>query len=206
MLTCFSYAAEHSDESNSLKLVRAARAQIGIVNSYDPAYVRIKYPNGDVDMSKGVCTDVIIRAYRVAYGYDLQRTLHEDMKLRFVNYPKAWGATQTDTNIDHRRVPNIQVFLKRRGSQLPISFHAEDYEPGDIITQLLGNKFPHIAIVSDRVSNDGKRRLIIHNIGQGTQEEDYLFQQPITGHYRFFPDDSKSLESPTKQAIKDELK
>ncbi|VVP43765.1 DUF1287 domain-containing protein [Pseudomonas fluorescens] len=184
LLTCFSYAAEHS---NSLDLVRAARSQIGITNFYDPAYVRIKYPNGDVEMAKGVCTDVVIRAYRVAYGYDFQRTLHEDMKLKFSDYPKAWGATRTDTNIDHRRVPNIEAFLKRRGGLLPISLHAEDYKPGDVVTQVIGNKFPHIAIVSDKMSSDGERPLVIHNIGQGTQEEDSLFQFPIRGHYRFFP-------------------
>ena len=171
----------------AIKLINAAREQLGVTLLYDPAYVRLAYPEGDPSPDKGVCTDVIIRAYRRAFGYDLQYMVHEDMRRHFGAYPKIWGLKRPDTNIDHRRVPNLQTFLKRKNAELKVSKNPLDYKPGDLVTQLIGNKLPHIVIVSDRKSQDDSRNLVIHNIGGGTQEEDYLFGSPITGHYRFFP-------------------
>ena len=171
----------------AIRLINAAREQLGITLRYDPAYVRLAYPGGDPSPDRGVCTDVIIRAYRRAFGYDLQSVVHEDMRRHFGAYPKLWGLKRPDSNIDHRRVPNLQTFLKRKNAELKVSNKPLDYRPGDLITQLISNKLPHIAIVSDKKSPNGSRNLVIHNIGGGAQEEDYLFGSPITGHYRFFP-------------------
>ena len=168
-------------------LIAAARSQVGVTTNYTPAYSRLKYPGGDVAPEDGVCTDVIIRAYRKAFNYDLQKVVHEDMKVAFASYPKIWGLTKTDRNIDHRRVPNLQTFFTRKGSKLPVSQDSRDYCPGDMVTQMLGGTLPHIGIVSDKLTSDGKRPLIIHNIGAGAKEEDGLFNHPITGHYRLFP-------------------
>ncbi len=163
-------------------LIKAARSQIGITLAYDSSYQSIRFPNGDVDISKGVCTDVLIRALR-KQKIDLQALIHQDMQRNFARYPKRWGLRSTDKNIDHRRVPNIETFLTRQGHQLPVSNHAPDYLPGDIVTWLVNEKLPHIGIVSDRKSNRGEP-LVIHNIGRGTQEENILFMFPITGHFR----------------------
>lgn len=152
--------------------------------SYDPSYVDIKYPNGDVPKNKGVCTDVIIRAYR-KLGIDLQKEVHEDMKKNFSKYPKIWGLKKTDTNIDHRRVPNLQVFFTRFGESMPVSDIANDYKTGDVVTWMIGEKLPHIGIVTNKKTNDGKRSLIVHNVGSGQVLEDCLFRYKITGHYRF---------------------
>lgn len=170
--------------SRTSALVQSARSQIGATTQYDPAYTRLSFPGGDVDRTKGVCTDVIIRAYRDAFGYDLQETVNRDMRRNFSAYPKNWGLSRPDSNIDHRRVPNLQVFLVRHGTRLPVSNEASRYLPGDIVTQMLPGNLPHIVIISDRYSRDGKTPLVIHNIGRGTREEDSLFAFKITGHYR----------------------
>ena len=169
-----------------LALVRAARGQIGVTRRYAPAYVRLAYPDGDVPLEQGVCTDVVIRAYRKAYHCDLQHLVHEDMARAFSAYPKRWGMKQPDKNIDHRRVPNLQTFFTRQKASLPVSGRGADYLPGDLVTQMLPGNLPHILIVSDRRRDDG-RPLVIHNIGQGTREEDWLFGATVTGHYRFVP-------------------
>jgi len=151
---------------------------------YDPAYYRIDYPNGDIPAHKGVCTDVVIRAYR-KLGIDLQKEVHEDMKKHFALYPKNWGLKTTDRNIDHRRVPNLMVFFSRHGKKLENSNKASDYLPGDIVTWDLGKGVTHIGIVSDKKSSDGERYQIVHNIGFGQRLEDMLFDFKITGHYRY---------------------
>lgn len=152
--------------------------------TYDPSYFSISYPNGDVPADKGVCTDVVIRTYRKV-GIDLQKEVHEDMKVNFSVYPKIWGLTRPDTNIDHRRVPNLMVFFERFGTVLPITKEAEDYEPGDIVCWSLGGAITHIGMVSHTKSLDGKRPLIVHNIGAGQVLQDCLFDYKIIGHYRY---------------------
>ena len=164
-------------------VVEAARRQIGVTVGYDPAYRKIGYPGGDVPRESGVCTDVIIRALRDAHKIDLQQFVHEDMKSDFSQYPQMWGLKAPDANIDHRRVPNLQCYFKRKGYALPVSKNAADYKPGDIVTVMVGGKLPHIMIVSDKKSAAGVP-LALHNIGSGTQEEDVLFAYPLTGHYR----------------------
>ncbi len=151
---------------------------------YDPSYFSISYPNGDIPEGKGVCTDVIIRAYR-KLGIDLQKEVHEDMKVNFEKYPKNWGLTHTDTNIDHRRVPNLMVFFKRFGTVKPISNNAEDYVPGDIVCWDLDRGITHIGLVVNKKSEDGKRFLIVHNIGAGQVLADCLFEYKIIGHFQY---------------------
>lgn len=152
--------------------------------TYDPSYFSIDYPNGDIPSGKGVCTDVVIRAYRKT-GIDLQKEVHIDMKANFSNYPKIWGLRTTDKNIDHRRVPNLMVFFKRKGAEKLISDNPKDYLPGDIVCWNLGGAITHIGIVVDKKSKDGKRNLIVHNIGVGQVLEDCLFDFKIIGHYRY---------------------
>jgi len=152
--------------------------------TYDPSYFSIDYPNGDVPSDKGVCTDVIIRAYR-KIGIDLQKNVHEDMKVNFGSYPNIWGLKTTDKNIDHRRVPNLMTYFKRKGAEKPISDKANDYLPGDIVCWNLGGAITHIGIVVDKKSKDGKRNLIVHNIGGGQVLADCLFDYKIIGHYRY---------------------
>jgi uncharacterized protein YijF (DUF1287 family) len=151
---------------------------------YDPTYFSIKYPNGDVPKGKGVCTDVVIRAYR-KMGIDLQKEVHVDMAENFSKYPKIWGLLKTDTNIDHRRVPNLQVFFTRFGEKLAVTENASDYKTGDLVTWMIGGKLPHIGIVTNKKSADRKRNLIVHNVGAGQVLEDCLFNYEITGHYRY---------------------
>lgn len=151
---------------------------------YDPAYFRLNYPNGDVPAGRGVCTDVVVRAYR-KLGIDLQQEVHEDMKARFAEYPKQWGLTRPDPNIDHRRVPNLMTFFARHGTVKPITTEAMNYAPGDIVCWNLGGGVTHIGIVSRKRSRDGKRYLIVHNIGAGQVLEDCLFDFKIIGHYRY---------------------
>lgn len=166
-------------------LVSAARQQIGVTRLYDPAYVGLDYPNGDVPAERGVCTDVVVRALRVAYGMDLQQLIHDDMRRNFSAYPNIWGLSRPDKNIDHRRVPNIQTYLKRQGDQLPLSDDPAAFEAGDIVTSLIPpQNLPHIMIVSSRRDRATGRPYVIHNIGLGTQETDTLFDYPLTGHYR----------------------
>lgn len=152
--------------------------------TYDPAYYSIKYPNGDVAADKGVCTDVVIRAYR-KLGIDLQKEVHEDMKKNFSGYPKKYGLKKPDTNIDHRRVPNLQVFFAKFGKSKSIEKNPALYVPGDIVTWLLPGNLTHIGIVVNKKSADGKRYLIVHNIGGGQVIEDCLFNFTITGHYQY---------------------
>lgn len=151
---------------------------------YDPSYFSMDYPNGDVPKGKGVCTDVVIRAYR-KMGIDLQKNVHEDMKAHFSLYPKIWGLKRTDKNIDHRRVPNLMTYFKRQGAEKPITKNAIDYVPGDVVCWNLGGAITHIGVVVNKKSNDGKRYLIVHNIGKGQVLEDCLFDFKIIGHYRF---------------------
>ena len=168
------------------KLIAAARSQVGMTTTYDPAYVVLKYPGGDVAEDRGVCTDVVIRAFR-ALGMDLQQLLHEDMAAHFAKYPQRWGLKKPDKNIDHRRVPNQMKFFERQGKSAPVSKSPEDYRPGDLVTCTVPPNLPHIMIVSDVPSPaDSRRFQIIHNIGQGAQLEDRLFDFEITGHYRYW--------------------
>jgi uncharacterized protein YijF (DUF1287 family) len=167
-------------------LVSAAKERTKHDVTYDGSYVRIGYPNGDVPENKGVCTDVVIRSYRKV-GIDLQVEVHRDIKTHFNLYPKIWGLSKPDPNIDHRRVPNLQVFFKRKGCELPVSHRAEDYRSGDLVTWMLPGNQPHIGIVVDQKTWHRKRYLIVHNIGRGPKLEDALFDFPITGHYRYLP-------------------
>lgn len=152
--------------------------------TYDPSYFRISYPNGDVPANKGVCTDVVIRAYR-KIGIDLQKLVHEDMLKNFRAYPKIWGMNKTDKNIDHRRVLNLNVFFQRFGEAKTCSPNSKDYIPGDIVSWNLGNSITHIGIVSNIKSDRSNNYLIVHNIGAGQVLEDCLFNWKIIGHYRY---------------------
>ena len=151
--------------------------------TYDPSYFSITYPNGDVPSDKGVCTDVIIRAYR-KIGVDLQKEVHEDMKAHFSAYPTIWGLKTTDKNIDHRRVPNLMCYFKRKNAEKPITKNPLDYKPGDVVAWSLGGAITHIGIVVNKKSSDGKRNLMVHNIGAGQVLADCLFAYKIIGHYR----------------------
>ncbi len=167
-------------------LLESAVEQTNLTKSYDPAYVVIPYPNGDVPIEKGVCTDVVIRAFRKT-GIDLQKEVHEDMAKNFSLYPNKWGLKSSDSNIDHRRVPNLQTFFTRRGKSLAITNRGEDYNPGDVVAwDLDGKGLTHIGLVSNIYNETTKRYLIIHNIGGGTQAEDKVFDWKIIGHYRYF--------------------
>ena len=166
-----------------LRIVDAARIQIGKTIFYDPSYRVLGYPNGDVPMNRGVCTDVVIRAFRSALNMDLQQLVHEDMKRNFSRYPQKWGLKRPDKNIDHRRVPNLETFLKRQGWSLKVTDSRADYLPGDLVTGIVPPHLPHIMIVSDKKNRNG-RPLVIHNIGSGVLEEDRLFEFELTGHYR----------------------
>lgn len=168
---------------------RLSAAAISIIDSdvvYTPGYISIKYPNGDVPTKTGVCTDVIIRAYR-KLDIDLQKEVHEDMIKNFSLYPniKKWGLHKTDTNIDHRRVPNLEVFFGRKGKKLSITENATDYKTGELVTWMISGKYPHIGIVTNKKSPDGKRMMIVHNIGAGQVLEDCLFDWQIVGHFKY---------------------
>ena len=167
-------------------VVQAARLRTQADVRYDPKYVKLTYPFGDVPADTGVCTDVIIRTYRNAFGFDFQKAVHEDMRRSFTSYPKIWGLKRPDKNIDHRRVPNLETFLKRQGAALPITKNPEDYQPGDIVSWRLGGRLPHMGIVSDKKTEWGTP-LIIHNVGAGPVEDDLLFNTDINGHFRFVP-------------------
>lgn len=171
------------------RLVTAALDRTKHKVRYDGAYISIPYPNGDVPADMGVCTDVIIRSYR-ALGIDLQALVYEDMANHFSLYPskQIWGLKKTDTNIDHRRVPNLRVFFSRHGQTLEISQNRPDYKAGDIVTWILAGNLPHIGIVTDQKSKTSGNPLIVHNIGAGPSLDDMLFSYPITGHYRYEPE------------------
>lgn len=168
---------------------RLSQAAISIIDAsidYDPSYFKIDYPNGDVPKNKGVCTDVIIRSYRIL-NIDLQKEVHEDMIENFSLYPnlKKWGMTKTDTNIDHRRVPNLEIFFERKGTKLPVTQNAKDYKTGELVTWMINDKLPHIGIITNKKSSDGKRNLIVHNVGGGQVLEDCLFEYKIVGHFKY---------------------
>jgi len=167
--------------------LRLSEAAIGLTKQhviYDPSYFRLAYPNGDVPADRGVCTDVVIRAYR-KLGIDLQVRVHEDMRVNFNLYPARWSLTKPDQNIDHRRVPNLMVFFGRFGTVKSTSVIPENYVPGDIVCWDLGRGITHIGVVVNRKSLDGKRYLIVHNIGAGQVMEDRLFEWKVIGHYAF---------------------
>ena len=166
------------------RLVRAAVDRAAHQVTYDGSYRSIGYPGGDVPDNVGVCSDVIVRIYR-RVGIDLQKRVHEDMTADFAAYPSIWGLAAPDPNIDHRRVPNLRVFFRRHGLELPVSGNAGDYRPGDLVTWTVPRNLPHIGIVTDRKSSLSGRPMIVHNIGRGPQLEDMLFDFPITGHYRY---------------------
>ena len=165
------------------RLLAAARRQIGVTTSWNGNYAVLPFPGGDVPRSTGSCTEVIIRAYRDALGADLQALVNADMRAAFAAYPRRWGLTRPDPNIDHRRVPNLQTWFTRHGGALPVPRDAAGWQPGDIFTSLIENRSTHIGLVSDRRGPDGW--LIIHNIGLGTREENALGDWPITGRYRW---------------------
>lgn len=169
--------------SRAAQLVAAARTQIGVTLRYDPAYTALAFPNGDVPRAKGVCTDVVIRAYRDAFALDLQALVNADMRKDFAAYPKIWGLRRPDRSIDHRRVPNLAKFLTRAGARLPVPATGAGWQPGDIFTSMVGGKFPHIGIVTDKAG--AKAPLVVHNIGDGAREADVLLDWPITGRFRW---------------------
>lgn len=178
LLSSVAYAAS--------ELEAAALARTFDRVTYDGSYIQISYPNGDIPSHIGVCSDVVIRSYR-KIGIDLQELLHEDMRENFSSYPskRIWGLSSPDTNIDHRRVPNLQLFFSRHGTELQITANGQDYNAGELVTWMLPGNLPHIGIVTSRKSSDGKRPLIVHNIGQGPVLEDMLFSYKITGHYQY---------------------
>lgn len=165
-------------------LIRAARTQLGVTHTYDGRYATMAYPGGDVPRHTGVCTDVLIRAYRDAFAVDLQKLVYTDMAAHFSAYPRTWGLKRPDPHIDHRRVPNLQTFWARKQAKLPLPSNEQDWQPGDIFTSMIHGKLPHTGIVSDRRTASG-RWAVIHNIGQGTREEDALTAHLLTGRYRF---------------------
>ncbi len=167
------------------QLLASASAQTEVTTGYDPAYVGIDYPNGDVPIETGVCSDVVVRAFRKA-GIDLQKEVHEDMKRAWSEYPNKWGARGTDSNIDHRRVLNLTTYFTRQNKSLPVTNAPADYRPGDIVSWDLGNGIDHIGIVTNVWSEPTRRYLIAHNIGSGARIQDVLFAWEITGHYRYF--------------------
>lgn len=180
----FGVSGEAMALTNAQLLVRAARRQVGVTLTYDPAYTVLRFPNGDVDRATGVCTDVVIRAFRDALGQDLQALVNADMRANFGAYPKNWGLGRPDRNIDHRRVPNLATYWRRHGAALPVTDDPDDWRPGDIFTQMVGGRLPHTGIVSDRKDTTGVP-LVLHNIGGGTREEDALFKHKLTGHFRW---------------------
>ena len=171
-----------SEVSRTYKLVTSAQSQIGVTMHYDPAYVRLPYPGGDIPRDRGVCIDVVIRAYRDAFSFDFQKHIHEDMAANFAAYPKTWGLTRTDRNIDHRRVPNVETWLARHGHELPPT----TWMPGDIISCRVGGNLPHIGIISP-VKGHGGRFKAIHNIGLGTREDDRIWSYGTQRRFRFLP-------------------
>lgn len=181
---CGTAVAQQSSNGIADRLVAAAMERLSHVVAYDGSYRRLDYPNGDVPDHLGVCTDVIVRSYR-AVGIDLQQAVHEDMKASFDSYPSSWGLDRPDSNIDHRRVPNLQTFFERNGEKLGTSRNPDDYLPGDLVTWMLPGNLPHIGIAVARRSRDGRRPLMVHNIGAGPKLEDVLFEFPLTGHYRY---------------------
>ncbi|MBB5710597.1 DUF1287 domain-containing protein [Sphingomonas xinjiangensis] len=181
---CAAPAAADPGIRHASSLIVAARCQVGQTLRYDPAYTALPFPGGDVPRGKGVCTDVLIRAYRDAFGLDLQALVNADMRRAFAAYPRNWGLKGPDRNIDHRRVPNLQAFFLRQHARLPVPRDPAGWQPGDIFTSLIGGRLPHTGIVSDR-GGGSRAGYVIHNIGNGTREEAALFDHPLTGRYRW---------------------
>ncbi len=198
------YAANVDETEFEQSLVSAAIERTRHQITYDGTYRSIAYPGGDVPKNIGVCSDVVIRSYRTL-GVDLQQQVHEDMELDFDAYPskRMWGLNQPDSNIDHRRVPNLQAFFSRHGEVLSVSDEYKDYRPGDIVTWMLPGNLPHIGIVTDQTLPNTGEPLIVHNIGKGPQLEDMLFDYEITGHYRYNP--SRQIEPETMQADNEQV-
>ncbi|WP_237466188.1 DUF1287 domain-containing protein [Vibrio stylophorae] len=191
-LLCFIFSINVSANANPVAdpgkaLSDAALERTKALVIYDPAYVAIDYPNGDVPAYTGVCSDVVIRSYR-KLGIDLQRLVHEDMRAHFTQYPakRIWGQSKPDANIDHRRVPNLETYFQRQGASLAITQRAQNYLPGDVVSWMFPGNKPHIGIVVSQKSSDGTP-LIVHNIGWGPRLENVLFAYPIVGHFRYLP-------------------
>ncbi|HKO55634.1 MAG TPA: DUF1287 domain-containing protein [Thermoanaerobaculia bacterium] len=166
-------------------VIEGAKRQVGVTRVYDPSYQQLRYPGGDVPPERGVCADVVVRAFRHA-GLDLQQLVHDDMASNFGRYPRRWGLRRPDANIDHRRVPNLETYFARRGKSLAVSRKGGDYQPGDIVAwRLPGNGLPHIGVVSDVREPGTDRYRVVHNIGYGTQLEDVLFAFEVVGHFRW---------------------
>lgn len=178
-------AAAAPSRADNTDIVTAARRQVGVTVVYDPAYRRLAFPGGDPPADRGVCTDVIVRALRVARSLDLQALVNADLGAHWAAYPHPpnWRLSKPDPNIDHRRVPNLMKYFERAGWSRAVTARAADYLPGDIVAWNLGGGVLHVGIVADGASDDGARR-IIHNIGAGAREEDILFRFAIIGHYR----------------------
>ncbi|MGH9871068.1 MAG: DUF1287 domain-containing protein [Pyrinomonadaceae bacterium] len=167
------------------QFIDGAVEQSKVTTGYDPSYVRLDYPNGDVPSDTGVCSDVVVRAFRKA-GIDLQKEVHDDMKLAWAEYPRKWGARGTDTNIDHRRVLNLTTYFDRQNKSLPISDNRADYLPGDVVAWELSDGVEHIGVMTNLWSEPDKHCLVVHNIGAGARVEDVLLAWKIIGHYRYF--------------------
>ena len=176
--------SSEAQNNTGTNLAKAAETITKDTVVYDPSYFSIPYPNGDIPEDRGVCTDVIIRAYR-ELGTDLQQLIHEDMSDNFDSYPNNWGLTHPDPNIDHRRAPNLMTFFTRQNAELNISMNVVDHLPGDVICWDLGSGILHIGIVSATKAKGTDRYLIVHNIGAGQVLEDVLFEYTIIGHYRY---------------------
>ncbi|HEY0322749.1 MAG TPA: DUF1287 domain-containing protein [Pyrinomonadaceae bacterium] len=167
------------------RVVEDAIEQTKYTLAYDPSYQKLSYPGGDVPLDRGVCSDVVVRSFRKV-GVDLQQEVHEDMTRAFADYPKKWGLSRPDANIDHRRVPNLMTFFERKGKALNVTNAGEDYQPGDVVTWDLGGGQTHIGIITNVWSDASANYLIAHNIGGGVRVENVLFNWRITGHYRYF--------------------
>ena len=185
LLAVFAFVAGTRGEEGAalgLRIVAAARQQIGVTKAYDPGYTTLNYPGGDVSLSTGVCSDVVVRALRQV-GVDLQKDVHEDMQKNFSAYPQRWGLKAPDKNIDHRRVPNLMRYFERHHIAMSEKLKmTETYRPGDLVAWDLGGGVLHIGVVSDKRS--GRTPLIIHNIGSGAKEDDILLKYQVIGHYR----------------------
>lgn len=190
-----SSAPSHAEPRQIEKLLHGAYDQIGKTLIYDGSYRRMDYPNGDVPLDRGVCSDVVIRALRHAET-DLQSLIHQDMRRNFSAYPSNWGLSRPDSNIDHRRVPNLMTYFRRQGKTVPVTDNPGDYRPGDFVSWVVPPNLPHIGIVSDRKSSENGPYLIIHNIGLGARLDDILFAYPITGHVRFFQENENQIHGP----------
>ena len=195
LISFLMFASAASAQAPAEQLARAAAKQVGVTLIYDPSYAGLDFPNGDIPRSRGVCSDVVIRALRDAWGLDLQRIVNADMRANFSAYPTIWGLSGTDRNIDHRRVPNLEVLFERAGAALPVQSDPKAFQTGDIVSfRLTGSNLPHIGIIADQVAPKGTP-LVTHNIGRGTRTEDVLFRHRIVGHFRIGENARTWLES-----------